>query len=95
MDGRAHCQKSSPSRPRDVARLRGSKCSDFTGIRLTPVSLPPPALDSTDILDAQAGTYTDLPEVLMLAGRPEEAAAALEQARCARTLARVLGRDLT
>jgi class 3 adenylate cyclase/tetratricopeptide (TPR) repeat protein len=34
----------------------------------------------TDMLDAQGGTYADLGEVLSLAGRPKEAAAALKQA---------------
>ena len=51
--------------------------------------------EETDILDAQGDTYADLAEVLMLAGKPEEAAAALEQARCAGMRHRVLGRDLT
>jgi tetratricopeptide (TPR) repeat protein len=34
----------------------------------------------TDMLDAQGDTYADLAEVLLLAGKPDEAAAALEQA---------------
>jgi class 3 adenylate cyclase/tetratricopeptide (TPR) repeat protein len=36
--------------------------------------------EETDMLDAQGGTYADLGEVLSLAGRPQEAAKALEQA---------------
>ena len=36
--------------------------------------------DDTDMLDAQAGAYADLAEVLALAGRGEEAAAAFEEA---------------
>ena len=35
----------------------------------------------TDMLDAQGDTYVDLAEVLSLAGRPQEATEALEQAR--------------
>src|SRR5207249_2524993 len=34
----------------------------------------------TDMLDAQADTYADLAEVLLLTGKPDEAATALEQA---------------
>ena len=36
--------------------------------------------DDTDLLDAQGGAYADLAEVLLLTGKPDEAAAALEQA---------------
>ena len=36
--------------------------------------------DATDVLDAQGGAYADLAEVLQLAGKHDEAAAALEQA---------------
>ena len=36
--------------------------------------------DDTDLLDAQGDAYADLAEVLLLAGKPDEAAAALEQA---------------
>ena len=36
--------------------------------------------DETDMLDAQGDAYADLGEVLLLAGKPDEAAAALEQA---------------
>jgi len=36
--------------------------------------------DETDVLDAQGDAYADLAEVLLLAGKPDEAAAALEQA---------------
>jgi hypothetical protein len=36
--------------------------------------------EGTDWLDGQGDTYADLGEVLMLAGKPTEAAAALEQA---------------
>jgi len=36
--------------------------------------------EDTDMLDAQGDTYTDLGEVLLLTGKPDEAAAALEQA---------------
>jgi tetratricopeptide (TPR) repeat protein len=36
--------------------------------------------DETDRLDAQGDAYADLAEVLLLAGRAEEAAVALEQA---------------
>ena len=36
--------------------------------------------EDTDMLDAQGDTYADLAEVLLLAGKPDEAAAALEQA---------------
>jgi tetratricopeptide (TPR) repeat protein len=36
--------------------------------------------DATDLLDATAGAYADLAEVLQLAGKPDEATAALEQA---------------
>ena len=36
--------------------------------------------EETDMLDAQGDTYADLAEVLLLAGKPDEAAAALEQA---------------
>jgi tetratricopeptide (TPR) repeat protein len=36
--------------------------------------------EKTDLLDAQGETYSDLAEVLLLAGKPDEEAAALEQA---------------
>jgi hypothetical protein len=36
--------------------------------------------DDTDLLDEQGATYADLGEVLLLAGKLDEAAAALEQA---------------
>jgi class 3 adenylate cyclase/tetratricopeptide (TPR) repeat protein len=36
--------------------------------------------EKTDLLDAQADTYGDLAEVLLLAGKPDKEAAALEQA---------------
>ena len=36
--------------------------------------------DETDMLDGQGDAYADLAEVLLLAGKPDEAAAALEQA---------------
>ncbi len=36
--------------------------------------------EETDMLDAQGDAYADLAEVLLLAGQPDEAAAALEQA---------------
>ena len=36
--------------------------------------------DETDMLDAQGDVYADLGEVLLLAGKPDEAATALEQA---------------
>src|SRR6266511_1062951 len=36
--------------------------------------------DQTDALNTQGGAYADLAEVLVLAGKPNEAAAALEQA---------------
>jgi tetratricopeptide (TPR) repeat protein len=36
--------------------------------------------DETDMLDAQGDVYADLAEVLILTGKPDEAAAALEQA---------------
>ena len=36
--------------------------------------------EETDMLDAQGDAYADLAEVLLLAGKPDEAAAALEQA---------------
>jgi tetratricopeptide (TPR) repeat protein len=36
--------------------------------------------DETQVLEEQAGSYADLGEVLLLADRPEEAAAALEEA---------------
>jgi class 3 adenylate cyclase/tetratricopeptide (TPR) repeat protein len=36
--------------------------------------------EETDMLDAQGDVYADLAEVLLLAGKPDEAAAALEQA---------------
>ena len=36
--------------------------------------------DETDMLDAQGDAYADLAEVLLLAGKPDEAAGALEQA---------------
>ena len=36
--------------------------------------------EETDMLDAQGDAYADLAEVLSLAGRPKEAAEALEQA---------------
>ena len=36
--------------------------------------------EETDMLDAQGDAYADLAEVLLLAGRADEAAAALEQA---------------
>ena len=36
--------------------------------------------DETDMLDAQGDTYADLAEVLLLTGKPDEAADALEQA---------------
>jgi len=36
--------------------------------------------DDTDILEAQGDVYADLAEVLMLTGKPTEAALALEQA---------------
>ena len=36
--------------------------------------------EETDMLDAQGDTHADLAEVLLLAGKPDEAAAALEQA---------------
>jgi hypothetical protein len=34
----------------------------------------------TDMLDAQGAVYADLAEVFLLAGKPDEAAASLEQA---------------
>ena len=37
--------------------------------------------EETDMLDAQGDVYADLAEVLLLTGKPEEAGAALEQAR--------------
>jgi tetratricopeptide (TPR) repeat protein len=36
--------------------------------------------DDTDLLDTQGGAYADLAEVLLLGGKPDETAAALEQA---------------
>jgi tetratricopeptide (TPR) repeat protein len=36
--------------------------------------------DATDMLDSQGDAYADLSEVLLLAGKPDEAAVALEQA---------------
>jgi tetratricopeptide (TPR) repeat protein len=36
--------------------------------------------EETEVLDAQGDTYADLAEVLLLAGRAEEAAEAFEQA---------------
>jgi tetratricopeptide (TPR) repeat protein len=36
--------------------------------------------DKTDLLDAQGDVYADLAEVLVLTGKPTEAASALEQA---------------
>ena len=36
--------------------------------------------DDTDLLDPQGDAYADLGEVLLLTGKPDEAAAALEQA---------------
>jgi tetratricopeptide (TPR) repeat protein len=36
--------------------------------------------EETDFLDAQGDAYADLAEVLLLAGKPDEAAAALDQA---------------
>jgi tetratricopeptide (TPR) repeat protein len=36
--------------------------------------------EGTDMLDAQGNVYADLAEVLLLGGKPDEAAAALEQA---------------
>jgi tetratricopeptide (TPR) repeat protein len=36
--------------------------------------------DETDMLDSQGNVYADLAEVLILTGKPDEAAAALEQA---------------
>ena len=36
--------------------------------------------DETELLDQQGDAYADLAEVLLLTGKPDEAAAALEQA---------------
>jgi thioredoxin-like negative regulator of GroEL len=36
--------------------------------------------EKTDMLDAQGAVYADLAEVFLLAGKPDEAAASLEQA---------------
>lgn len=36
--------------------------------------------EETDMLDAQGAVYADLAEVFLLAGKPDEAAASLEQA---------------